>query len=88
MNADDNDLDMESIADSESSSESCFQNPSNLRIEFRNEFLAEAIDHVEECCYVENANSENEWLWESSVIDVSFYFYLCLVVFDCERMVF
>lgn len=61
---------MESITDSDTSSDS-YQNPTSLRIEFRNEFLAEAVDRIEECCSLESSVVENEWLWESSSIDVS-----------------
>ena len=70
-----NDLDMddaESMADSTSSRSDSFQNPTSVRIEFRNEFLAEAIDRIEECCLVENDATRNEWTWENcSCIDVS-----------------
>ncbi|XP_065199938.1 endoribonuclease Dcr-1 [Planococcus citri] len=66
LNHNDDDLDGESITDSISSDDS-FENPSGIRIEFKSEFLAEAVDRMEECADLDdNFDTENTWQWDDS----------------------
>lgn len=65
MNHNDDDLDGDSISDSLSSDDS-FENPSGIRIEFKSEFLAEAVDRIEDCTDLDNFDSENTWQWDVS----------------------
>ncbi|XKL67863.1 hypothetical protein PGB90_003354 [Kerria lacca] len=58
------DLDMDSINESETSEDS-FENPSGLRIEFKNEFLAEAVDRIDDCSELDCIKTENTWQWEN-----------------------
>ncbi len=71
LNHNEDDLDMDSIGESETSEDS-FENPSGLRIEFKSEFLAEAVDRLEGNCELDDVNTENTWLWKTANINVTF----------------
>lgn len=62
---------MDSINESETSEDS-FENPSGLRIEFKNEFLAEAVDRIDDCSELDCIKTENTWQWENLNTNVSF----------------
>lgn len=70
LNHNEDDLDIDSMDETESSDDS-FVNPSGIRIEFRNEFLAEAVDRIEDCSDLDNVDSNNIWQWEESDMNVS-----------------
>lgn len=58
----DDDLDVDSLEGDSESTEDDVENPSGLRIEFKNEFLAEAVDRMDKCRDLQPTNSENTWL--------------------------
>lgn len=70
LNHNEDDLDIDSMGETESTADS-FVNPSGIRIEFRSEFLAEAVDRIEECADLEDTDSKNTWQWNGSDMNVS-----------------
>lgn len=55
------------------SSEDSFENPAGLRIEFRSEYLAEAVDRMEDSpTLMEDTDVESTWCWEGIETPVSF----------------
>lgn len=54
-------------------SEDSFENPAGLRIEFKSEFLAEAVDRMEDTpSLIDDIDVESTWCWEGTETHVRF----------------
>lgn len=57
-------------------SEDSFENPAGLRIEFKSEFLAEAVDRMEETSSLtDDTDVESTWCWEGSETHVRLFYF-------------